>query len=57
MNDETTNLDQADDFEADEDIFIYTVSDEAIEAAAGETEPLYTPFQTAGCGFSISCCP
>jgi len=30
MNDETTNLDQA-----DEDILTYTVSDEALEAAAG----------------------
>ena len=30
MNDETTNLDQA-----DEDILSYTVSDEALEAAAG----------------------
>ena len=29
MNDETTNL------EADEDILTYTVSDEALEAAAG----------------------
>jgi hypothetical protein len=30
MNDETTNLDQA-----DEDILTYTVSDEALEAAGG----------------------
>jgi hypothetical protein len=30
MNDETTTLDQA-----DEDILTYTVSDEALEAAAG----------------------
>jgi hypothetical protein len=30
MNDETDNLDQA-----DEDIFTYEVSDEALEAAAG----------------------
>jgi hypothetical protein len=30
MNDDTTNLDQT-----DEDILTYTVSDEAIEAAAG----------------------
>jgi hypothetical protein len=53
MDDTTSdNLDQA-----DEEILTYTVSDEALEAAAGETEPLYTPFQTAGCGFSISCCP
>jgi hypothetical protein len=31
MNDETTKLDQA-----DEEILAYTVSDEALEAAAGE---------------------
>jgi hypothetical protein len=31
MNDETTNLDQT-----DEDILIYTVSDEALEAAGTE---------------------
>jgi hypothetical protein len=33
MNDETTNLDQT-----DEDILIYTVSDEALEAATGIEE-------------------
>jgi hypothetical protein len=42
MNDETTILDQA-----DEDILTYTVSDEALEAAAGE----------AGAGFSEAHCP
>jgi hypothetical protein len=31
MNDDTTDLDQA-----DEEILAYTVSDEALEAAAGE---------------------
>jgi hypothetical protein len=36
MNDQTDHLDQA-----DEDILTYTVSDDALEAAAG-TEPDYT---------------
>ena len=34
MNDETTNLDQA-----DEEVLTYTASDEALEAAAGKNQP------------------
>jgi hypothetical protein len=49
MNDEMTNRDQT-----DEDILTYTVSDEALEAAAGITEPAtfagYTNPQYQGCG-------
>ena len=37
MNNETTNLDQA-----DEDILTYTASDEALEAAGGGYGRLYT---------------
>ena len=38
MNDETTNLDKA-----DEDILTYTVSDDALEAAAGRSlSPAFT---------------
>jgi hypothetical protein len=37
MNNETTNLDQA-----DEDVLTYTASDEALEAAAGREPPLNT---------------
>jgi hypothetical protein len=48
MNDETTNLDQT-----DEDIFTYTVSDEALEAAAGTESGrlcLFTPVTMKICG-------
>jgi hypothetical protein len=47
MNDETTNLDQA-----DEDILTYTASDEALEAAAGierGARASYYPPQTQPC--------
>jgi len=45
MNDETTNLDKA-----DEDVLSYTVSDEALEAAAGTGKkklllPPYTAYE------------
>jgi hypothetical protein len=44
MNDRTTNLDQA-----DEDILTYTVSDDALEAAAVAGN-IYTNFTCNGCG-------
>ena len=54
MNDETTNLDQA-----DEDILNPTVSDDAIEAAAGnEIQPTYVlpcPWRTYG-GCTLTGC-
>jgi hypothetical protein len=53
MNDKTTILDQA-----DEDILTYTVSDEAIEAAAtaaGGAEPTHGVSYFAGC-CSINFC-
>ena len=50
MNDETTNLDQA-----DEDILTPTVSDEAIEAAAAmRVEPTY--YTTMVCPCSVGGC-
>jgi hypothetical protein len=47
MNDETTNLDQA-----DEDILTPTVSDEAIEAAAGSSAIIMTEWPPM-----IACAP
>jgi hypothetical protein len=41
MNDDTTTLDQA-----DEDILTYTVSDEALEAAAGTAANTATQWNT-----------
>jgi hypothetical protein len=46
MNDDTTNLDQT-----DEDILTYTVSDEAIEAAAG----IERPYTIIGCNSVFAC--
>jgi len=47
MNDETTTLDQA-----DEDVLTYTVSDEALEAAArtGANDVSVIPFISYCCG-------
>ena len=50
MNDETTNLDQA-----DEEILTYTVSDEALEAAAGTERGVNTQVWCTG-SFSPECC-
>lgn len=55
----TTTLDQA---EADEDILTYTVSDEALEAAAGTeniiTSPIITTYSiiTAHVCYNLNCC-
>jgi hypothetical protein len=44
MNDRTDHLDQT-----DEDILTYTVSDEALEAAAGRTAAAMSSAVTAAC--------
>jgi hypothetical protein len=54
MNDDTTDLDQL-----DEEILTHTVSDEAMEAAAGTTAGMVSSALTAacpGCGSINPCC-
>jgi hypothetical protein len=51
MNDDTTDLDQA-----DEEILTYTVSDEALEAAAGTERGANTDFPSTRLGPPHPCC-
>ena len=54
MNDDTTDLDQL-----DEEILTHTVSDEAMEAAAGTPAGMISTGVTAacpGCGSVNACC-
>jgi hypothetical protein len=51
MNDETTNLDQA-----DEEILTYTASDEALELAAAGTPPPFTAPIYQACGTMVILC-
>ena len=53
MND--ANNTASDDIQADEEILTYTVSDEALEAAAGE-RGMFTMYSSAPCGCTWANC-